>query len=360
MPFIIHKQMHILKIESILSLVLLVVVALSSCEKQPIEGPEATDPETIEKPVQLKFTLKNPNSGKVDNAKEGYDEYNYLGFGYDVTGKHSHKTSVRDAVINTPSFVAEDAGRFDALRVLESSFKTIYATDALDFTRALTGGNTGGPYFGGSITHPFPDTDPRADQYIYGLYDSYVRYTRLTLYGRSNIYITYLTENFRADCRTLNPAALVRKYGTHVLLSLYTGAKLSLTFQAEYTGIERKKAVENSFRVGLGECFELFSGFLDPVDSTTFKDIANPVIVFEAIGGNPSKISIDSTSSSKPIVDRSLWANTISEDNARFVYFDGLENLLPISDLIEDDKKKKKVKTYIEKYIKTSEVRINP
>src|SRR5690606_19941241 len=123
-----------------------------------------------------------------------------------------------------------------------------------------------------------PNTDPNSDQYIYGLYDSYVRYKRLTLYSRSSQLLPYLTKDFQADIKQLAAEELVKKYGTHLLLSLYTGAKLSLDYQAEYTGENRKKAVENSFRAGLSDCFGLFSGFLAAVDSTTFRDIANPII----------------------------------------------------------------------------------
>lgn len=213
-------------------------------------------------------------------------------------------------------------------------------------------------YFKGNITHPFPNTDPNSNQYIYGLYDSYIKYRRLTLYSRNTQLLPYLTTEFQADSKSLEPAELVRKYGTHVLLSLFTGAKLSLDYQAEYTGDERKKAVENSFRVGISDCFGLFSGFLDPVDSNAFKNIVNPVIAFEAIGGDPSKIFIDETSTSKPKVNRTAWAESISEDNARFVYFDGLENMLPISELMESLDKKQEVEAYIDEYIKTNAVKL--
>ncbi|PRD54422.1 hypothetical protein [Sphingobacterium gobiense] len=354
--------MHTPKIKSILPLALTVVIALISCEKNTLDEPKTTNPETIEpetnKPTELKFAVKNLSDNKNTTNKEGYGDYNFLGFGYDVTGKHSHKTSIKEPIINTPSFVQESSGRFASLRVLTSSFKSIYATDAEELTKWLAEGTPNTGYFKGNITHPFPDTDPQEDQYIYGLYDSYIKYRRLTLYGRNSQLIPYLTADFQVDSKSLEPAELVKKYGTHVLLSLFTGAKFSLDYRAEYTGTNRRNAVENSFRVGLGDCFELFSGFLDPLDSAAFKDIRNPTIAFEAIGGDPSKILIDETSISKPIVDRTAWAETINEDNARFIYIDGLDNLLPIADLIEDLGKKQEVQAYINEYINTNEVKL--
>lgn len=333
------------------------MITFSSCEKATLNNPETTDPESEEN-IELEFSIKYLGDDDGNTDPEGYKDYNYLGFGYDVTGKYSHKTSIKSAVFNTPSFAEENPGSFDVLRVLQSSFTTIYGTDGEDFTKWLTGTASNTPYFKGNITHPFPDTDPTSDQYIYGLYDSYIKYRRLTLYNRNTQLLPYVTTEFQADSKSLEPAELVKKYGTHVLLSLFTGAKLSLDYQAEYTGDERKKAVENSFRVGLNDCFGLFSGFLDPVDSSTFKDIVNPVIAFEAIGGDPSKIVIDETSASKPKVNSTAWAESISEDNARFIYFDGLENLLPIYDFIQDAEKKEEVKAYIDEYVKANVVKV--
>ncbi|PRD46217.1 MAC/perforin domain-containing protein [Sphingobacterium haloxyli] len=350
--------MHTSKTKSIFPLALTVVIALTSCEKNTLNDPKTTNPETTEPetntPTELKFLIKNLSDNKNTTDEEGYGDYNFLGFGYDVTGKHSHKTSIKEPVINTPSFAQDNSGSFDVLRVLNSSFKSIYATDAENFTKWLAEGTPNIGYFKGNITHPFPDTDPQEDQYIYGLYDSYIKYRRLTLYGRNSQLIPYLTTDFQADSKSLEPAELVKKYGTHVLLSLFTGAKFSLDYRAEYTGTERRNAVESSFRVALNDCFGLFSGFLDPIDSTAFKDVTNPTIAFEAIGGDPSKIFVDKTSISKPKVDRTEWAKTISEDNARFVYINGLENLLPIFDLIEDAEKKQEVEAYIDEYTKTS------
>ena len=357
---IIFKKINMYRFRLFVSSTLLYMIVFSSCEKATVNNPETPDPELEEEMIELKFSIKNLSDSEGNEDQEGYEEYNFLGYGYDVTGKYSHKASVKSAVINTPTFVQENPRSFDALRVLQSSFKTVCAADAEDFTKWLTGGTQDTRYFKGNITHPFPDTDLNSNQYIYGLYDSYIKYKRLTLYSRNTQLLPYLTTEFQADSRSLEPAELVKKYGTHVLLSLFTGAKLSLDYQAEYNGDERRKAVENSFRVGLNDCFGLFSGFLDPVDSTTFKNIVKPVIAFEAIGGDPSKIFIDETSISEPKVNRTAWTESISEDNARFIYFDGLENMLPISELIEDVKKKEEVKAYIEKYIKTSEVRINP
>lgn len=321
-----------LKIKSILPLTMIVVGCFIGCDKNTSDEPEITDSEIIEpeleEPIELKFAVKNLSEDNSMTDTEGYGELNFLGFGYDVTGKYSHRSSVKEAVINTPAFAQDNPSRLDVRLSRVSSFHTVYGADSEDFTKLLTGETADINYFKGNITHPFTDTDPKASQYIYGLYDTYIRHKRLRvfLYPGESLLIRYLTTNFQTDSKSLEPAELVKKYGTHVLLSLYTGAKLSLDYQAEYTGKrDRRDAVKNSFHVGLNECFGLFSGMFNPSDSTTLKDVADPVIAFEAIGGDPSKILVDKTLGYNPKVSISEWSNSINEDNYRFVYIDGLD-----------------------------------
>src|SRR5690606_35224521 len=137
-----------------------------------------------------------------------------------------------------------------------------------------------------------------------------------------------------------------------------TGAKLSLDYQAEYTGSDRRNAVENSFRLGLSDCFGLISGFVDPLDRSTFKGVAQPRITFEAIGGDPSKISVDERSANNPVVNTTEWIESINEETARFVYLHDTNGLLPIYNLISDTQKKEEVKDYIDDYLKRNAVKI--
>ena len=343
---------------------MIIVSSLIGCEKNTSDETERTDSEIVEpeleQPIELNFVIKNLAEGNYSMDKEGYGELNFLGFGYDVTGKYSHRTSVREAVINTTTFAKDNPSRVDVGIFRNSSFNTVYGTNSEDFTKLLTGEISNVNYFKGNIIHPFKDTNPNATEYVYGLYDTYTKHKRLKLCYVENQLLSYLTANFQTDSKSLEPAELVKKYGTHVLLSLFTGAKLSLDYQAEYIGqMDRRSAVENSFRVGINDCFGFFSGFLDPADSIVLKDVVDPIIAFEAIGGDPSKIFVDRTSGSSPKVSISEWKKSITEDNLRFVYIDGLDTLLPISELIEDMTKKQKVEIFINEYVKANEVKMN-
>src|SRR5690606_3938479 len=354
-----------IKIKFILPLTMIMVSCFIGCEKNMSDEPEITDSEivepTLEEPIELKFVIKNLAEGNSTTDVEGYGELNFLGFGYDVTGKYSHKSSVREAIINTPTFGQDNPSRLDVRFIREASFTTVYGVDSEDFTNWLTDETTDTNYFKGNIIHPFPNTDPKGSKYVYGLYDTYIQHKRLRIFRNpgENRLIRYLTKNFQTDSESLEPAELVEKYGTHVLLSLFTGAKLSLDYQAEYTGKDRQNAVKNSFNLGLSECFGFFYGSFDPIDSTALKDVGTPIIAFEAIGGDPSKIVIDNTRGYNPKVSVSEWSKSVNEDNHRLVYIDGLDNWLPISELIEDAEKKQKVEVYINDYIKANEVKLN-
>ncbi|MDR2284002.1 MAG: hypothetical protein LBE37_12380 [Sphingobacterium sp.] len=351
-----------LKVKFIYPLTVIMIGSFTACKKSASDELVTPDPEVVdpksEGVTELKFVIKNLANSNSVKEKEGYDEFNFLGYGYDVTGKYSHRSSVKDAVINTPAFAQENPSSLDIRRPRERSFRTVYGADSEGFLKLLTGEKSDVSYFKGNITQPFGDTDPTANQYVYGLYDSFAKYKQLTIFYTKSKVMSYLTKGFQADIKTMGAEDLVRKYGTHVLLSLFTGAKLSLDYQAEYTGSKDKHtAVQSSFHVGLNECFGLFSGAFAPSDSTVFKDVVRPIIAFEAIGGDPSKIVVNRNSGVNPKVNISDWTKDLNEDNSRFVYIGGLDSLLPISELIADVEKKQKVEAFITEYIKSSQVK---
>src|SRR5690606_21917576 len=113
-----------------------------------------------------------------------------------------------------------------------------------------------------------------------------------------------------------------------------------------------------SFRLGLSDCFGLISGFVDPLDRSTIKGVAQPRITFEAIGGDPSKISVDKRSANNPVVNTTEWIESINEETARYVYLHDTNGLLPISSLRSDAQNKDEVNEYIDDYLKRNGVSI--
>lgn len=335
------------------------LLLIAACKKsETIAEPE-------EEPIALNFSVARLRDPANEQAEQGYGtSYNFLGHGYDLTGQYSHISAVRAAVLNTPAFVEANPGRFDFGRIIESSSYNEFAKDSQALASQLTNRFASNlqnldsiSYFKGSITRPFPLADANAANYIYGLHDIYLRQNRLRLYVGSEPLIPFLTEGFKADLESLTAAALIEKYGTHILLSLYTGAKFSVYYQAEYSGHAAQKAVEESFRIGLEQSFGFFSGFLDQVDSTYLRGISNPKMIFEATGGNLSKIVVDEAVAPTK-VNVSAWAASIPQEQIKFVYLDDSSTLLPLHELIAEENKKAEVKNYIEEYLKSQEVKL--
>lgn len=356
-----------IKIKFLLTIALTSAIMLSSCEKSSLEpdlDPPVEEEDTIEEDtINLIFTIKKLDNDET-NDKEGHKKYNFLGFGYDVTGKYAHASSVRAAVINIPEFVTAYPNRFVTTRTLSSTFREIYTANAEQFTKELTNiffkqqESHNSTYFKGSITHSFPETDVNSNEYVYGLYELDIRDRKLSLNASDQLLAPHVTEDFQYDCLSLEAAEIIEKYGTHMLTSLYMGAKLSVNYQAGYTGKQGQQASEDSFKVGLLTYFELPPSIFPPHDFNSIKGISNPVIAMEAIGGDPSKIRMDPTSKNTKI-KTAAWRESITEENARFVYLDGFDKLLPISDLIANEEKKQEVKNYIHEYIKVNEVKVD-
>lgn len=356
----IFNKINMHRFNLLLSFALPIMMIFSSCEKATLDDPDLEEEETIE----LEFSIKNLGSDESNTDKQGYDEYNFLGFGYDITGKYAHISSMREAVINTPSFIIEHTGRFTNIRILSSTFREIYSANAAQFTKDLTNiflqqfQPHNFSYFKGNITHSFPETEVNSSQYVYGRYELEMKNRRLLLNASNQLLEPFVTESFKSDRESLSAAEIIEKYGTHILISLYTGAKLSIDYQAEYRGEHGQQASENSFKIGLLTYFELPPSIFWPSDFNSIKGISNPAIVLEAIGGDPSKIKIDEKTG-ETFVATKEWQESITEHNDRFVYLDGLDNLMPISDLIADADKKQEVEIYINEYIKANEVTVD-
>lgn len=247
---------------------------------------------------------------------------------------------------------------------MSSNWHEIYTANAARFTQALTNlflrrqNDDAFSFFKGSITHSFPETDPNSAEYVYGRYEMDMRYRKLSLNTTDQLSTHYLSEEFQADCRSLNAEEIIEKYGTHALTSLFIGAKLNIDFQAEYTGNKGQQASENSFKVGLLTYFEALPSVSRHDDFNAIKGISNPVIAVEALGGDPSHIKVDSDADGIPLIKTVDWKESITEENATFVHLDGLDNLIPISEFISDIDKKHKVEAYINAYIQSNQIKL--
>lgn len=335
--------------------VLVLLVLLYSCKK-------TAENTTVEVPVTDKvseISVTGPRNSNSISVVQGDPTYNFLGYGYDITGKYADTSSVRSVAINIPEYIVHNPGRFDYARNITSSAQVIMAANAEDFSRQLStrlNESNGMKYFKGSITSSFPTQGSLSKKYMYGNYTYFMTYKMLKMDVVNIIATNYLTPGFSTDIQGLSAAALVAKYGTHILAQIMLGAKFNVTYQAETSASNFSEVSKAGFTYAMKKVFGLSTGVVDPINMTDLQSISTAKIVYEGIGSDITKLSIDSTSKTTT-VNISKWSEGSTDKNIKFI--DILQNgLVPLYDLINDPLKKAEVKKYITQYLLDQQVKL--
>jgi hypothetical protein len=285
--------------------------------------------------------------------------YNLLGYGYDITGKYADTSAVRSQAINIAAFGTDNPDRvvFDESKT--SASQIINAKDAEDFSQQLSARldeSNGFKFFKGSVTAPFPGQNALSAKYVYGNYAMIIQQKRIKTNASNGLLMNYLTPAFTHDILALSAADLVKKYGTHVLADIVLGAKLNIMYQAETTAPTRAASEFAGFNFAIKKVFGLFTGSLDPINTTDLQTISSPQIVYEAAGADLSKIKVNTTSRT-PTVDVADWHLSSTEAGAAFIDI-SKSGLIPLYALIADPARKATVQSYITKYLMDQQVKL--
>ena len=148
---------------------------------------------------------------------------------------------------------------------------------------------------------------------------------------------------------------LVQKYGTHILLDIYTGAKLELKFQSETINTNREEAARAGIKAGVKDIVDL--NISNSIDETRTSLNYNRKLYYATRGGNPSyglvgTLNLDQTNTPINITN---WQNSSTPANAVLVDI-GQYGMMFIYDLIADPIKKAAVKTYVDQYLLNNQV----
>ncbi len=163
----------------------------------------------------------------------------------------------------------------------------------------------------------------------------------------------YLTPSFLSDSKTLSPAELTEKYGTHVLLRINLGAKFTILYQSETAQYDRRRAAELGFSIAIAKTFGAFSGYLDHMGKQSATGNFSQKIGFKATGGDVSKIKTIVDSKTRVTrVDYSGWIESLNTVSPELV---DIQNIKPVYEFIEDPIKKAEVKKYFEEYLVKNE-----
>lgn len=325
-----------------------------SCKKEEINTEEITSGEVsvIDDSIAVKnLTLKKNNA-------PWRGEFHALGYGYDITGEYSDVTAVKESVVNIAKL---DSLHPSSVQVWKnSSFvpEVMTTSDAEELARQISYNVEDGrffnmkeqerkKYFKGEINTYFSNTSPFTSKYIYGRYCE--KRTYGTLFFNHISIEGMLASGFVNDIKTLTPAELIGKYGTHVLTRINIGSKFTIMYQSETTNADREKAAQVGLTVAIEKTFGFFSGYLDYFDTQSVSGNSAQKISFKASGGNPSLIKVNVDPDTKiTTVDHSEWVRSFEKDQAELV---NIQKVEPLYEFISDPVKQKEVKAYFDEYI---------
>ena len=336
----------------ILSAAFFATVLISCDKKDDIAAPVVEIHYTNDSITVKDFTNYKPRSVVRD-------QYHLLGYGYDVTGEYADSASARKQVVDVAKLDASQPNRVENWRSTSSSAPSIATQDAGGLAYAISGqtedyrfsgldvkGQESKKYYKKEISSYFPNSDAFSSKYVYGR-QSLELINRILFFNWS--VDGYLTPSFISDSKTLSPAELTEKYGTHVLVRINLGAKFTIMYQSETSQEDRRRAAELGFTIALEKIFRAFSGYLDYSGEQSAKGNFSQKISFKASGGDVSKIkTIVQSKTGITRIDYSGWIESINTAGPELV---DIQNIKPVYDFISDPVKKAEVKKYFEEYL---------
>lgn len=293
-----------------------------------------------------------------------YSIYNYLGSGYDVTQDYANENSAGNQIIDIEEFKADFPTRVLTEYPLSQAYVEDYGENAETYSQMITNKidlslTTSIPLFKDALTSSFSSSTTSTNKfdakYIYGSYNLTIKQKRFRFNTTADVLMNYLTNDFKQDLLTLSPQQLVQFYGTHVLLDIYTGAKMDIKFQSETSNQSRAYASRVGIKTGVKDVFNI--DVSNDIDISSSSMNYSKKLSYRTRGGDPSKglvgdLNLDQTN---PKINISDWQNSSTADNSVLVDF-GQNGLTLIYNLISDPIKKAQVKAYVDQYLIDNQV----
>ena len=338
-------------------LTLAVIATLSSCKKDSEEIPTPVPEEKLS--PDIAFTVK----GATQDTQPLYpssENFNFLGYGYDVTDKFNDQASVRANVVDIPTYAASGSSSIFVNGTTEGSWTTILAEDAVDLSKKFSGffkETKGLSLFGNTIDKVFAGKDATNKKYVYGYYSYYMIWKRYKLYYEQPVN-NYLTASFKSDIGLLSAQELVKKYGTHVLTNIRIGSKFDVVYQAEAPENDRREAIiMEGLRYTVKRTFGLPTGYMDEPKLRDLNDNTSAQIYYRSTGGDISKLKTE-TINNRLVLNLNNWVSSTTEDKARFIGASD-DGLVPLYKFVDDKEKKAAVKVYVDQYLAEKAVKLS-
>lgn len=243
--------------------------------------------------------------------------YDVLGHGYDATGEYANASSSGFKVIDIEKYKIDHSNRVLSDNSLTQFFTDEYGENAETYSKMVSTKidvTAGIPLFKKTLSVAFNSsvtTNNKFDaKYIYGSTNLVITQKHNRLNATADELADYLTPEFLQDLQTKTPQQIVQFYGTHVLVDIYTGAKMEVMFQSETTNESRDRAARIGVKVGMKDIFNVDVNN-DVNTSETSKNYSRK-LSYRTRGGDPSKgltgeINLDQVN---PKINFAAWQNS--------------------------------------------------
>ncbi|WP_257666447.1 MAC/perforin domain-containing protein [Parapedobacter tibetensis] len=312
-------------------------------------------------------------------ATGGDGKNDLLGYGYDVTGSLMGNESASDApIINLASFVKDHSNKIDAPTNSKAEQHYYSGATAFDYLSDITKKRSGS--FGlnatgadGSALFSLTLSGNRDTQKKYTFSSKYsfasfeqtltIKRIRFTQDVSTSMLIKYLTPEFIKNVDTYSADALVKRYGTHVLLDISLGGRLMFDYSASIVNednYQRKtRGIEAGLSAGLSETIgiKLSLGMSTEEITKAARESRNKVFSLKFYGGTNSgrTISFDADGRPSESINIASWEQSVNVNNASLV---DIGKAIPLYEFIADPAKKSAVKAAIDKHILNSQINV--
>ncbi len=292
----------------------------------------------------------------------------FLGYGYDVTGRYCHPLSVRGKIVNLEKFFEENPDNIQCLISNTSDMKLVVAENSMEYCANLSASvKLEGEYkgFSGALNTKFSYKNKCDAKYSFGSYFFIIRERSLSLYADAKKLQPYLNEGFLKDLRQMSAKKLIESYGTHVITNYSHGGRVEILCRSVIQRHEKTAVLEAGVKAAYEKFVSLDSdGKYDKSLIDTNKEMS---IHIETIGGETHQ-SIENVSLSFDADGKGMqnnftrWKSSVTSENA--VLVDMRENsLISIASLVPDDveyaERKKELTETIERYLRENEFKID-
>lgn len=293
-----------------------------------------------------------------------HPDFKQLGWGIDMTGDYLSLNAVKAPVIDVNKFKKDFDSRIIGREGERYSYpNTFYGNSATEYVKSMDvslGGDFGKKLgekedkFAKTISGNFSTKQSYASNYTFVGRDECVEVGKAYFVEQDVAVLQkYLDSGFLYSLSKNSAATIVTEYGTHVLLDITLGGKLSLLYRSEVVKTTKETTAKAGFSLVLSSFGLSGSG---SVNTQLVNNNTNAFLFAKSSGGTKSiSESWDFTNGPLKSVSTSDWSSSVDFKNSVVLK---IQKAVPIYDLVADPTKKAQIKAAVEKYMAEQELEL--